>query len=322
MSNLRLSAAVPVDSGSLVADPEARADYLVGDLFSSVRFPVQFESPPPEYTYLAKVAGDFKASSGVSAVVVWDHNLVPPDSAWRVVLFSGAGGTGSAVFDSGKIYSPNTAAGGVYHFSPVQARSFVITFYGEAGAPHAPYLHVGRVFFGSDWSPTRNFDAGLRLRWVDPSPIYQSGGGTALSSARTPYRELALTLSELEEADRAGLFALIRRAGQREDFLVEAFPGLPDALARIEFDHCFLGKLAPGHAVAAWQPVLFRDSLAFVESDPVAWGGGYFGRGGTKPKFAESRENRGFQQIRGKSMIFGKMAESDRGPPEYARSLA
>lgn len=55
-------------------------------------------------------------------------------------------------------------------------------------------LRTGRVMAGIGWQPTRNFQFGWTMRWVDPSPVRRTDGGGVIASRKVKFREFTISI--------------------------------------------------------------------------------------------------------------------------------
>lgn len=236
------------------------------------------------------ITGDFAASSAVDCAVLWRHNLTTA-ATWRVELFSAISLGGTKVYDSTAVdalpveplaalgvgYDPLGGAGigefqelarhSVLYFGQVTARSFRLTL-SDASNPDG-YMQASRLMMGACWEPSQGADYGAELQWIDDSPQVRSAAGTSRTPViYAPYRQIALTCSELARADADALLRIVARVGKRAEFWISLYPGwgADDAqYADAEYLHGIVGKLAGPHSATHRQFNLWADRLQVQE---------------------------------------------------------
>lgn len=191
---------------------------------------------PVSYTQHPYLSRKWKTGTGVkSAYCVTDMQAVV---TVRVVALLGTNLTSTATIrvrasdtDStgatGDLYDSTTISSGlttgytaIYHVlsTDIDARYWRIDIQDLTVTDN---LHVGRIFIGPAWLPSKPALYGWTLRWEDPSAITMSLGGQEFIDALPQYRVLQFTLSYMDEDEMYhNAFEVSRQRGRRHDILV------------------------------------------------------------------------------------------------------
>lgn len=86
---------------------------------------------------------------------------------------------------------------------------------------------LGRVMAGVAYQPSRNFQYGWQIRWVDPSTVKRTDGGGLIANRKPKYREIDIQIGSkvlpLKEL-LAYAMTMIRIIGNTRPVLVSLFP--------------------------------------------------------------------------------------------------
>lgn len=205
------------------------------------------------------IDGDFSSTSYISGFIMWRHNLTE-DATYRLRLYSGAGQTGTTVYDSGSTaavtvkylgefewgvdpLSPSVYTGwpnvstNLWLGASYTAASFKLEI-NDATNPDS-YLDITRVYMGRVFTPTSNFSWNMANQWQDDVEHIRTAGGSTYTVDRTPYREVSFNLDWLDATDRALFFDQTRSVGRHKDIYVTMFPEDDGVLER---DYQFAAK--------------------------------------------------------------------------------
>jgi hypothetical protein len=117
----------------------------------------------------------------------------------------------------------------------------------DAGNPGG-YIEVSRLVCGGYWEPAKNPDYGASLQPVDASTNSRNDAGDLMSDAGTRSDKLSLSMSRMNQLDRAALLRILRGNGITKPVYISLFPGHADAL--FEQDHQLVGKLVETAAMS------------------------------------------------------------------------
>jgi hypothetical protein len=231
---------------------------------------------------LQAVIASWTAPQTLSFAALWRTNLSAA-ATWRVEAYSGAGLSGSLLFDSNSDPSGpvplgllrwgidplgaafgaswDSAASPVAYFPQVSAQSVRITVR-DPGNP-AGFIEIGRLIVGQFWEPEGGADYGAAARWADPAPLARTEGGSAAKPGSVPARSLSFSLSWMGEADRAALLDLIAQAGDGGELWASVYAGAGGALER---DYAACGRLAGPHDIQALGGLRHGGRVEFEEA--------------------------------------------------------
>lgn len=253
MSNLKIIFENSVDAATITASSTS-ASLVAANMQTDIKSRVH-RSTGLSVSYTLQWSSD-KSIGGIALPAT---NL-SGDATIRIRLYNAAG---SVIADSGIQYaSPglnlglwnwsqpvnaNTFAYGgvakVSHFFPQQyaTRKCVIDLV-DTSANLAGYIDCSRIVAGAYWSPQINADFGATVNIVDTSQVVRSEAGDLISNRGILHDRLKFDLSALNEADRAQMMLLMRRAGTARNIFVNLLPG--DASSVAEQDFTIYGKRA------------------------------------------------------------------------------
>ena len=108
------------------------------------------------------------------------------------------------------------------------------------------YLEAGRLLLSKYFEPSVNFEWGYSLTWQDPSRQIRTRGGALRSEYRTPYRQVEVAFSWLDDYDLDFILEIERLIGKRNEILWSAYPNEDTLQGR---RNILLGRLSD------WTPV-------------------------------------------------------------------
>ncbi len=229
-----------------------------------------------------QILGDFDQARICSACALVRHNLTSA-ATWRLELFSGAGQSGTTVYDSGSVtalpgygwgefrWGVDAWGGSIFlgwgqafsnlWFAATPALSFRLTI-SDPGNP-VGYLQASRLVIGAYFEPLRNMSSGVDVSWAENSAQRRTDGGSLRTDGRVAYRRWQFSLDFLNAAERGVVLDVFRRAGLRGDLFISCYPGLGGAQER---DHAGLVKLVRMPGMRRTSPELYASELLFEES--------------------------------------------------------
>lgn len=213
------------------------------------------------------IKGNFAAAGYVSSMILWRHNL-SPDATVRLRLYSGAGQTGTLLYDSTAV-APYSAKAfgdllwgidpfgdsvftewGIYWstlwFTPVAALSFQLDLSDSANTDG--YMQAARLIIGPTLTGVNNASYNYAVGWQEDTRQERTAGGSLRSDAADPFREFKIPLNWIEASDRPKLLEMRRRVGMRQDFFFSLFPEVGGSIER---DHSAVVKLVQADPLTA-----------------------------------------------------------------------
>lgn len=254
-ANVRLIYDNAADRATLAASPALVSTLPVTNLQDPSR------SRPARTTSTATqvITGGWSVLEMVGSMALSRHNL-SSGATLQLELFSGAGLTGSLLFDSGEALAVSAFGWGEFgwgmtgwggsvfdswpdrfsnlYFTAVLARSFRLTIKDASNA--AGYLQMGRLFLGPYFEPVSNMSYGLTCGPQEDSRQTRTDGGTLRTDPQGSYRHWSFDLDWVEPAERATLTEILRLKGKRTDMFINCFPGAGGVQER---DHAGAVKL-------------------------------------------------------------------------------
>lgn len=256
MTNARIIVQNDADSATLSASPALVATLPVTNLQETSRYKVARTTSAASQD----IKGDFTIDRLISCCVLYRHNLTTAGTL-RLILYSGAGQTGSTMYDStATLAHPIKALGDLepgysalgesvftgwdwyfstLWFAPVWARSFKLTL-ADAANP-AGYFQAARLVLGRHIEPFDTISYGVEMGWEENTKQSRTDGGSLRSETTEAFRKLNFSLERLTDGERARIVELLRSMGKRKDFFVSAFPGQNGAKER---DFSMLAKMS------------------------------------------------------------------------------
>ena len=234
MANVRLVTPNAADDASITVSPAAVSTLPVTNLQDSTRSKVWRSTSLAQQT----INGDFAAITAASAIGLFHHNL-SATATIRCLLYSGAGQTGSTLYDSTATAVGTASAGRHSMFWPgssgAGSSSFRILVRDDLSSPsdnEDGYIEASRLVIGDYFEPGVNMSKGMQLSWQESTRQYRTDGGTLRSDNFDPYRRWSFRLALLTEAEREELLEIIRVIGMRQDFVISGYPTTGGATER------------------------------------------------------------------------------------------
>lgn len=255
IANVRLIYDNAADRATLAASPALVSTLPVTNLQDPSR------SRPARTTSTADqvVTGEWSRLEMIGGMALSRHNLSSA-ATLRLELFSGAGLTGTLLFDSGTVLAVSAFGWGEFgwgmtgwggtvfdswpdrfsnlYFTAVLARSFRLTI--KDASNSAGYLQCGRLFLGPYFEPISNMSYGLTCGPEEESQQARTDGGTLRTDPLGSFRRWLFDLDWVEPAERATLTEILRLKGKRADMFINCFPGAGGVQER---DHAGAVKL-------------------------------------------------------------------------------
>lgn len=196
------------------------------------------------------ILGDFDTAKSVSSIVIGRHTL-RLNNTIRIYLYSGAGQSGTLLYDSGLITITQNDIGsaatpwGSFIYGTIPWGYDEYTFGLRAASNYVNWLSttitnvlsfkisigiigsevsIGRLIIGEYVEPLYNISYGHSLEWKEDSKQYRAAGGTLRTAKIVPVRKLTFSLSTIAEADRLVLYKHMQDIGLRKDFFISLFP--------------------------------------------------------------------------------------------------
>lgn len=224
--------------------------------------------------------GDIKLMDGFGLM---RHNLTTSGTI-QLIIYDGQNQTGSILYDSGPIDAiPLKSLGDLYWgIDPLAAQLFsgwddgakfstiwfdqvealsVRVIVSDVGNPDT-YLQVGRLIMGVASTPQLNVSLGLQNSWREDTKQTRSEGGSLRSDSKPQYREIDMTLGELDSGSRSGFFENVRFVGKRKDFLCSIFPELGGGTER---DYTMQCKFSAMPTFVYWAEDTYRVNFKLTE---------------------------------------------------------
>jgi len=211
------------------------------------------------------------------------HNL-GTGATIQLEIFDGQNQTGSTLYDSGAVAAlPTKTLGDLYWgvdplgaqlfegwdsgegfstmwFAQVAALSARVSIV-DAGNPDG-YIQAGRLVLGVASTPAINVSLGLANAWQENTKQTRSEGGSLRSDAKAQYRDINLTMGELDASSRTGFFENVRYVGKRKDFLASIFP---ECGGGVERDYTMQCKFSAMPNFVYWAENTYRVSFKLTE---------------------------------------------------------
>lgn len=227
------------------------------------------------------ITADFAAAAVVDCIAIARHSL-SAGGVWRVELLNGqdvvydstdqpvamvipAGVWRAGVDPWGATYNdqlPSNVALSAHWLD----HGYLATGYRITITPAATdaYVDIGRIFAGSSFSPSQNFDWNPSIGWMESAEhLMTEGGSMRTVGINGLRRKTSINLSWMNESDRTQLIGLLGKAGLGADLLVSIYPESDSAMLELEgMMVCRRdGALAVTHSMAnTW-----RMPLTFLE---------------------------------------------------------
>ena len=275
MNNLRLVTDNAADSATLTASSEA-GSLVVGNLKSNIKAKV-WRSTGTTATLTAVFA-----SALIAGCVALPFCSLSASAYIRVRAYSNSADIVPA-YDSGTVLAVKSPALGSWAWG---ALPLGVNSYAYGGAAYTVqwiptgayqkividledtlnplgYIEASRLVIGPYWEAAINPDWGADAGVNDTTTNARTESGDLLSDVGVQYRSVNLSFSEMNPADRATLWNIIRKSGLSKPMLLSVFPNHTDT--NLEQEAQIFGKFSQLNPFGYKVLDVFTQSISFEE---------------------------------------------------------
>lgn len=209
-----------------------------------------------------------------------NHNL-ENTGVVRVRLYDGENQTGNMVYDSGAqpiatlipwgVMRPGLDPWGYSYDSVGMPKIFSLWFELTAyrsiridiESPTNDYIDIGRLFIGTAFVPSKNYNWGNELEWVDKSEHTRTAAGSLKTKQVKAYRRFTYQLSHLNNEERERLSYDLERRTKAGDVLICLNPA---ATGRTALEQTMIAKRVNNNSIATRHTAVAQTKHIFEEA--------------------------------------------------------
>lgn len=135
--------------------------------------------------------------------------------------------TGQALAATKNVYAAGAGSQAVVYFPEHTVQKVVLGITDTSNS--AGYLQVGNLVAGKYWSTVLNFARGASIQFEDDGKMQRAHSGDPIFEQGTRRRKIAISLSQMGEADRLQCTTLLRTLGTTHPLFISLFPNNTDA---------------------------------------------------------------------------------------------